>query len=293
MLVRPRHRRAFGWILFLGGAIGLVACLVGTIVAWFALGSARRSTIDGLDVTEEALVAVEGSLTLAGDVIGSVRDGMQVVEDALVSVSESVGAGDTVLSELDTLASRLPASIDTTRTTLRSLGEVAAVVDQTLAAAALLPFVPGGEPPKLADAISRLDGNLAPIQDALTQLDRRLDVLTAPGAGLSGNVATLAARVSDLNDQLATADAQVDRYLATADRAQGVIDDARDDLDRDLTALRWLAVPVGLSLAIATLGPLWLGGGRLGRWPVVLPDVREGRRAATGDVDVDQTSVAR
>jgi hypothetical protein len=291
MLVRPRDRRAFGWVLFIGGSVGLVACLVATVVAWFALGSARRSTIDGLDVTEEALVAVQGSLTLAADVIGSVREGMQVVEDTLVTVSDSVGAGDAVLAELDSMASRLPVSIDATRSTLRSLGEVAAVVDQTLAAAALLPFVPGGTPPKLADAITRLDGDLAPIQDALTQVDQRLGELTAPGAGLSGNVAALATRVSELNDQLATADAQVDVYLATADRAEGVIDDARDDLDRDLTALRWLAVPVGLALAIANLVPLWLGGGLLGRWPVVLPDIPEGRRAAPGEVD--QTSVAR
>ena len=73
--------------------------------------------------------------------------------------------------------------------------------------------------------------------------------------------------MADINRELAGANELVDQYLATADRAAAVVTDARNDLDRDLTALRWLMLPGGLALALAQLVPIWLGGGLLGKWP--------------------------
>ena len=59
------QRRAFGWVLLIGGSLGLVVCLVGGIVGFIALGSARRASVQGLDVTQEALTSLRSTIELA------------------------------------------------------------------------------------------------------------------------------------------------------------------------------------------------------------------------------------
>jgi hypothetical protein len=268
VLQTASQRRTFGWVLLIGGSVGLVVCLVGGIVGFIALGSARRASVKGLDVTQEALVSVRGTLELADDLVGSVQDGLLVVEDTLGEVASTVATADDVLAQVDAVAGALPGSVDAARSTLRSLGSVAAVIDQTLTAASQVPFVPDYRPPRpLAEVIGQLDADLAPIQEALTGLDQNLGGLTSAGTGLTTGLDQLTARMADINRELAGANELVDQYLATAERAAAVVTDARNDLDRDLTALRWLMLPAGLALALAQLVPIWLGGGLLGKWP--------------------------
>ena len=122
---------------------------------------------------------------------------------------------------------RCPGSVDAARSTLRSLGSVAAVIDQTLAAASQIPFVPDYAPPRpLAEVVGQLDADLAPIQEALTGLDQNLQGLTAAGGGLSPGLDQLVSRMGDINRELAGANELVEQYLATADRAAVVVTDA-------------------------------------------------------------------
>jgi ABC-type transporter Mla subunit MlaD len=245
-----------------------VTCLVGAVVAFIALGSARRSSVQGLEVTEAALVTLRDTVELADDLVGSVQQGLAVVEDTLGEVATTVANADEVLVQVERLAGALPASVASARSTLQSLSSVAAVVDQTLAAASSVPFIPDYRPPRpLADVVSQLDTDLAPIEQALTDLDANLDGLTDASAGVSPGLTELVDQLGQVNRELARADSLVEEYLATADRAALVVTDARNDLDRDLTALRWLALPAGLALALTQLVPIWLGGGLLGRWP--------------------------
>ena len=128
--------------------------------------------------------------------------------------------------------------------------------------------MPDYTPPRpLAEVVGQLDADLAPIQEALTGLDENLQGLTAASGGLSSGLDQLVSRMGDVNRELAGANELVEQYLATADRAAVVVTDARNDLDRDLTALRWLMLPGGLALALTQLVPIWLGGGLLGKWP--------------------------
>ena len=118
------------------------------------------------------------------------------------------------------------------------------MIDQTLTAASNISFVPAYTPPRpLAEVVGQLDADLAPIQKALTGLDENLQRLTTAGGGLTSGLDQLVAHMGDINRALADADALVEQYLATADRAAAVVTDSRNDLDRDLTALRWLMLP--------------------------------------------------
>jgi hypothetical protein len=283
VLQSPSQRRTFAWVLVVGGAVGMVACLLGGIIGFVALGSARQASVEGLDVTQEAVATIRSTLELADDLVGSVQEGLLVVEETLGQVTTTVGSADQVLAQVEAVAGALPGSVDAARATVRSLASVATVIDQTLAAASQVPFVPDYRPPRpLAEVVGQLDADLAPIQEALTSLDQGVQGLGSSGDGLTTSLADLTTRLSDVNRELAGASALIAQYQATADRATVVVADARDDLDRDLTALRWLMLPGGLALALTQLVPIWLGGGLLGWWPAPI----------VGRVPVDATALA-
>ena len=183
-------------------------------------------------------------------------------------MASTVETADDVLAQVDEVAGALPGSVDAGPQHAALTGSVAAVIDQTLTAASQIPFVPDYRPPRpLAEVVGQLDADLAPIQEALTGLDQNLEGLTSAGSGLVHRPRPAHGAMGDINRELAGANALVEQYLATADRAAAVVTDARNDLDRDLTALRWLMLPGGLALALAQLVPIWLGGGLLGKWP--------------------------
>ena len=76
---------------------------------------------------------------------------------------------------------------------------------------------------------------------------------------------TLAANVGAVDAALARASEQLATYRTTAAEARTLARSARSDLDRDLTILRAIALPLGLALAVAQLLPLWFGAALL--WP--------------------------
>ena len=125
MLQTASQRRAFGWVLLIGGSVGLVVCLVSGIVGFVALGSARRASVKGLDVTQEALASVRSTLELADDLVGSVQEGMLVVEDTLGQVASTVEHGRRRAGPgRQRWPARCPARSTRARSTLRSLGSV-------------------------------------------------------------------------------------------------------------------------------------------------------------------------
>jgi uncharacterized phage infection (PIP) family protein YhgE len=268
MAASPTTQRRIGWVLFVGGIVGVVATLATTIVLWVTLGDVEETTDEALALAEEATASVQQTLQLADDVVGSVRDGLRTVQDALSTVTSTVGSADDVLAKVKDVTAAVPASLDTARGTIRTLASVAATIDDTLTAAAQLPFVPDYRPDRpLAESLKQLDQNLAPIQAALTDHDARVGQLSKDGAGLATGLSGLNTQLAEVNDELDRAAQQIAGYQATGAKASATATSARGDLSRDLTWLRWLSLPAGLGIAIGLLVPVWFGGALLGRLP--------------------------
>ena len=66
----PSLRRPLGVALLVAATIVGLGAIVGTVVAWIAIGDAQRSSRHALELADEALVSVDSSLAVASDVDG-------------------------------------------------------------------------------------------------------------------------------------------------------------------------------------------------------------------------------
>ena len=222
----------------------MVVCLVGGIVGFIALGSARRASVQGLDVTQEALTSLRSTWSWPTTSSARCRRACWWWRTPSGRWPRRSTTADDVLAEVQDLASALPGSVDAARSTLRSLGSVAAVIDQTLAAASQIPFVPDYTPPRpLAEVVGQLDADLAPIQEALTGLDQNLQGLTEASGGLSPGLDQLCRGWATSTGSWPAPTSSSSSTWPPPTGPPSWSPMPRNDLDRDLTALRWLMLP--------------------------------------------------
>ncbi len=261
-------RRALGWCLLVGGALALFGALAGTITAWVLVGDAQRSSGRALVAAEESLDSVNDSLNLAGGVVTTVRQGIDTVAAALHAAGGAIDTADATLAQLQQVAAALPTALRGTTDAIHSLTTVADGVDRTLSVLSQAPFVPDYRS-SLGDLVRRLDQSLTPLVAGTEDLSSRLQSALANGQDVGAQVNDLADDVGMVQQSLASASQQLDNFRAATSDAQAAARTARRDLDRDLTLLRFVALPLGLGLALAQLLPIWFGAGLL--WPERVP----------------------
>ena len=262
----PSLRRPLGVALLVAATIVGLGAIVGTAVAWIAIGDAQRSSRHALELADEALVSVDSSLAVASDVMAEVRAGVGAMSGGLSDVADALDAGDAALGQVQQLVDALPSSLQGVVGAMHTLSGVADGIDQTLTVISQAPLIPDYRPAtSLGDLVRQVEASLAPLVANTQGISGDFDQARASASNARARVRTLAANVGAVDAALARASEQLATYRTTAAEARTLARSARSDLDRDLTILRAIALPLGLALAVAQLLPLWFGAALL--WP--------------------------
>ena len=258
------------------GVAGMLIAVFGMIVGWIFVGQLATASDDTLEVTLQSLDAIDDTIDLADEVLGSSVDAVDALAGSLAAVAGSFEAGTQAIDEIAGLAVTLGPSLEDAGRTVRKLEGIGNDLDSVLAALSNLPLAPDYNPDatlgetfgQLADTFEVLPGQLESTAISLTDF-------TGSADELQQQLDDLAASVVSIGDDLSDTDALVDQYRASVTDARTLAMSANNDLDTGAVLMRILLVLGGVTLLVGQIVPLWLGRSLLDD-----ADVRDGTDSA-------------
>jgi len=253
------QRRA-GRTMIAVGLVGAIVAVAGTISGWLFVGQLGQATDDSLEVTIETLDAVDDTIDLAADVLGSTTEAVDALAGTLNAVSGSFDTGTTAIVDIAGLADTVGPSIEEATTAVRRLEAVGADIDSVLGALSNIPFGPDYDPSAgLGDTFGSVADALEPLPDQLSTTAQSLTDFTDSAGGLQDQLTELAASVQSVSNDLAASDELVDQYRASVDDARTLATETRDDLANNVRFMRIFIVLGGITFLVSQIVPLWMG----------------------------------
>lgn len=247
-----------GRALQLLGGFGVVAAIVGTVLALVLVGQAGDTLKSSLGISVQAAELAESTVEAAGE-------GLAVAGSSLEQLE--LGAGNSV--ETFTTMSRLfrdaagvmgddvPDTVATIRATTPQIGESVALLTSVLEGLAFL----GVDAPDLgiSDSLEEVDGQLGRLS---ADFEEQAELLRELAEDLEGFADTAAVVEADLGRAAATlqrVDELVAGYEQASRDAAAVIDVAVARVDGQVRLARILVVVLGLVVVAAQAVPILLG----------------------------------
>jgi ABC-type transporter Mla subunit MlaD len=243
------------------GVVGIVASLLGMLVAVAVTAELDRSMRRSLALTGEALEALDASVDVAEETVILVERSLASTEATTRDLVAAFEDGEALLeATADLSEGQIASSLEAVDDALPTLIEVAEVMDATLRALSALPFGPSYDPNE------PFDESLRAVQAELDGLPEDLRVQAALIREAGANLGTvgvgteaIADDLAGLRDTLDTAASVLGDYARTADEARALVQDSESDLGRQLFTLRLLIVAGGLAVAAGQVVPLSIG----------------------------------
>jgi methyl-accepting chemotaxis protein len=253
--------RAAGTAMVVVGVFGVIVGLVGIVVGRQMVTELERAVDDSLALTGDALESVADTIDVASDVVGTIEDGLGTIGDVTVEVSSSLDATQRVLGQVaSATGGQLPDGLERVTGALPALVSAAGAIDDALRLLSRAPFGPNYDPDvAFDDALRPLADTLTPLPDQLREVSADLALLSGSASALRESADELTADVERVADDLAEADALLNRYATTASEAQAVAARTRTDLGGQSDAARILVTLLGLAFAAGQIVPLWFG----------------------------------
>lgn len=242
------------------GLAGAVIAVFGTIVGWIFVGQIAAASDDSLEVTTQTFDAVDDTIDLAEDVLGSTVGAVDALAGTLVTLSSSFESGTAAIEDIAALAETIGPSLSDAGSTVRTLERVGGQIDAALETLSRLPIGPDYNPVsglgdtfgRLADTLETLPGELDATSDSLTDF-------TENAGGLRADIDRLAVSVGAIAGDLGDTNALVEQYRASVADARALAVATKDDLDLSVGLMRVLLVAGGVVLLLGQVVPLWLG----------------------------------
>ena len=241
--------------------IGLAASVLGGVAGLLLIREFNASLGRSLDLTVEALTAVDDSLGVAADTLVLVDEGLANTQETSGEVVAALGTGAELLdSTADLTEDELAPSITAVERSLPNLVTVASAVDTALSALSRLPVGVSYDPEEsLGESLRDIESNLAGTGAQLVEQSS----LIRDASGQLETVATGAAVIADdltaLDAGIADARTLVSDYAATASRTRVLIEDTRDDLATRSAIAAALVVLLALAVGAGQIPLLWAG----------------------------------
>jgi methyl-accepting chemotaxis protein len=240
--------------------VAAVTCVVGAVVAWRLLGDLQDRSATSLRLVQRTLENVDESLRIAQDVTATVGGTLDTVRTSLNTVATGIDDAGATLAIVADLTEDVAPSLDRVDEALGGLANAAGVVDGALEALDDLPVGPDYDAARgLAVSVQGVRDDLAPIADDLRGATEPLRDLSTTTADLGSQLATLDDDLDALEQSLAESTTLLDSYRADTAEASALASDSLDDLERDVTLSRILAVVLALSIAIGQVAPFHIG----------------------------------
>ena len=253
------QRRA-GRTMVAVGLVGAIVAIAGTISGWLFVGQLGEATDDSLEVTIETLDAVDDTIDLAADVLGSTTLAVEALAGTLNAVSGSFDAGTTAIVDIAGLADTISPSIEEATRAVQRLETVGSDIDSVLGALSNIPFGPNYDPAAgLGETFGSVADALEPLPEQLSTTAQSLTDFTDSAGELQDQLADLAASVQSVSNDLAASDELVDQYRTSVDDARTLATNARDDLATNVLFMRIFIVLGGLTFVVSQIVPLWMG----------------------------------
>lgn len=264
----PAHR----WPTVLRGVavLGLAASVLVAVAGWALLAQTQRALADSLQLTGDALAALDASAGVATDTVEVLAASLAGLEATAADLDVAFADGEALLVELaGLLRTDVAGTLRAVEGALPGVIEVAATIDTTLAALALLPFGPDYDPAEpfaaslqdVADALEGVPEELEVQADVLQQTAGSLDDV---GDGIGRLVDQLAA----FDDALASTADLLATYDDTIADGQAVVEQASAGLAARLWLGRIALLVFAVAFAAAQLVPLHLAEQAAGRGSV-------------------------
>ena len=239
---------------------GALIAVFGTVVGWVFVGQVATASDDTLEVTLQSLDAIDDTIDLADEVLGSSADSVGALAATLTAVSGSFDSGTQAIEDIAGLATTIGPSLEDAARTVRTLENIGGDIDSVLSALSNLPLAPDYDPDaglgatfgQLADTLEALPGQLESTATSLTDF-------TGSADEVQQQLDDLAASVGSISDDLGDTDALVEQYRASVTDARTLALEANDDLDMGVVLVRLLLVVGGVTLLVGQVVPLWLG----------------------------------
>ena len=257
---QPGTRRAVGRAMIVIALIGVLAAVLGVVVAWRLLDTLNQTTTDTVDVTVDALSSIEDTIDVADGTVDATSAALIELESTLATLSASLESGADVIDNTGDLTETSGPALADATTTLRQMEAIGGQIDGFLAALANVPFTPDFDQDRgLGPTFSRLADDLEPLDEEFAATAASLENFEGSLAELQTDIDQLVTTVGGVNEELNAGDELLAQYRANVVEARAVAVASQADLGRDQTLLRLLIVLAGIAFAIAQLVPLWLG----------------------------------
>jgi methyl-accepting chemotaxis protein len=258
MKLKRMLARIAGIVLLVAGIAGLAFSIAALVLLGPLERKVEATATEQLALIDEALTTTADGLAVASTSLSRASVAIGSVEGTLGGVGQTINGTVPVLNSVtELLGEKLPATLETTQDTLRSVASSARLVDDVLAIVTTLPFldldvynpdVPlfqGFE--QMADSLGRIPESLSEAHDGLESTVGHIEQVEGDFASMADNVGGI---VTDLED----AQSVIVQYQEIVSEVQGTISSARQSLPTWLRLLRW-----GLSLML-----IWLGIAQIG-----------------------------
>jgi methyl-accepting chemotaxis protein len=258
MKVKRALLRIAGIALLVAGIAGLIFGIA-TLVF---LGSLERkveaAATEQLVLIDEALTTTADGLAVASTSLSRATAAIGSLEGTLDGVGQAINGTVPVLDSVtDFLGEKLPATLETTQETMRSVATSAKLVDDMLAIVTNIPLlnldVYNPDVP-LFQGFEEVANSLDGIPKSLSAAHEGLESTAGSMEKVEGDFATMAKNVGEIATDLEDAQSVIVQYQEIVSEAQETVSSARQSLPGWLRVTRW-----GLSLIL-----IWLGIAQIG-----------------------------
>lgn len=256
----PRDQRRAGRLMIGLGVVGALVAVFGTIGGWIFVGQVAAASDDSLDVTVQALDALDDTIDLAEEVLTSTVDAVDALSGTLDAVSASFESGAAAIDEVAALADTLGPSLTDAGDTVRTLEGVGGQIDDVLRTLSNLPLGPDYDPDNgLGDTFGRLADTLEDLPRQLESTSSSLTDFTDNAEPLQSELDRFAISVRAIATDLTNTGALVDQYRTSVADTRDLAVETKSDLDLSVAMMRLLLVIGGVTLLLGQIVPLWLG----------------------------------
>jgi len=135
-------KRILGFVLVVVAAISLLVSIVGVIEVWTMRQPVVDATTSGINLFAETLDTTSNALLVTSASLQSASDTVTTIEQTSVTVAQTMSTTRATIGSFSILMGKdLPASIDSTRTALKSAQSSAVVVDSVLTTLSRIPLI--------------------------------------------------------------------------------------------------------------------------------------------------------
>lgn len=248
---------AITWIA--GGAVGIVASLVGGIVGVAFIGNATDTSVQALELTDTVLAGVEDTATVLDTTFTDVAETLTTVQGSVTDASDAMGQVGTTLDDLTVLVTEdVPDSLDAVNAAMPQLIQTAGVIDSTFNALSFLGVNYSPDTPldeslvAVQDQLSNIPPDLRSQREGLDDVAVRLDDLAAQGDDIATDLDTITTDLETSRDL-------IQEYRTTATDAGALVDDLSGRLVSRSRVARTILALLAVTVAIGQTVPLLLG----------------------------------